>query len=136
MRRRHFESLGGFYIELAAAEDWDLWIRFAANHSVKYCGEPLVSYRFHSSMMSGDPAKMTAARNQVIQRSLALPRAQSLSSSVRRRIRAATWATNGWDSARHARRYDAMKNYALAIGQWPFASGPYRELVKVCLGRV
>jgi glycosyltransferase involved in cell wall biosynthesis len=135
MRRQVFQALGGFCEELSGAADWDLWIRFAAEYPVRVCNEPLVSYRFHSSMMSGDPAKMNAERNQVIARALTLPRARSLSPSVKRRIWATTCATNGWDAARRARRRQAIGHYARAIGYWPFASAPYRELLRACVGR-
>ena len=135
MRRRQFELLEGFCVDLQAAEDWDLWIRFAADYPMKYHREPLVSYRFHSSMMSGDPAKMAAARTAVVRRALDLPRARRLSPAVKRRIWSTTFVSNGWDAGRHARRPEAIEYYLRAIERWPFAVTPYRELVKTCVGR-
>lgn len=137
MRRSTFEALGGFSEdpELPPAEDWDLWLRVAAQHPIAVCREPLVKYRLHAAGASQNPDRMNRARIQVVERALRLPAAQQLPASIRRRAWATTFATNGWDAGRHAKRTKAIEYYLRAIERWPFMMTPYRELLKVCLGR-
>jgi glycosyltransferase involved in cell wall biosynthesis len=47
LRRDLLERIGGFDQRLPPLEDWDLWIRAAAETSVDACGEVLIAYRFH-----------------------------------------------------------------------------------------
>ena len=137
MRRSTFDALGGFSEDpdLPPAEDWDLWLRVAAHHRIDVCREPLVKYRLHAAGASQNPDRMNRARIRVVERALRLPAAQRLPASVRRRAWSLTYATNGWDAGRHARRSAAIQYYLRAIEQWPFGGSPYRELLKVCLGR-
>lgn len=49
VRREVYEKLGGFDYRLpTAAEDWEMWIRIAANYPIWYEVEPLALYRKHS----------------------------------------------------------------------------------------
>jgi hypothetical protein len=49
VRREVYEKLGGFDYRLpTAAEDWEMWIRIAANYPMWYEVEPLALYRKHS----------------------------------------------------------------------------------------
>lgn len=137
IRRSIFDAIGGFSEDpsLPPAEDWDLWLRFAAEHQVRVCHEPLVGYRIHAASASQNPDRMNRARLRVVERALQLPSGRALSPAMRRRVWAATYATNGWDAGRHAKHKTAIGYYARAIEQWPFDRGPYRELLKACLGR-
>ena len=137
MRRSTFEDLGGFSEDpgLPPAEDWDLWLRVAARHRIDVCREPLVKYRLHPAGASRNSDRMNRARIRVVQRALQQPAAVGLGSALKRRIWGLTFATNGWDAARHARRVQAFINYVRAIAYWPFELAPYRELIKVCVGR-
>lgn len=54
VRRICFEMVGVFDQNLPAAEDWDMWIRIAAQHQFSVLREPLVFYRQHSSSMSSN----------------------------------------------------------------------------------
>lgn len=45
MRTELFRALGGFDEDLAAAEDYDLWLRILLDHEVGFLDEPLVTRR-------------------------------------------------------------------------------------------
>lgn len=53
VRREAYEKLGGFDQRLAWYEDWEMWVRIAANYQVWYEVEPLAAYRVHSASNSG-----------------------------------------------------------------------------------
>jgi glycosyltransferase involved in cell wall biosynthesis len=55
MRKRLFESVGGFDEDMAAAEDYDLWLRILADHEVGLLDEPLVTRR------GGHPDQLSSA---------------------------------------------------------------------------
>lgn len=58
--RISLDSIGYFDTNLKAAEDWDLWIRFAKkNYQFGCIPEKLVSYRIHSQSMRTLPTHMT-----------------------------------------------------------------------------
>jgi glycosyltransferase involved in cell wall biosynthesis len=57
VRREVYEKLGGFDYRLAIAEDWEMWVRIAANYPVWYEVEPLAMYRKHSSSISNRNVK-------------------------------------------------------------------------------
>lgn len=62
---------GSFDEKLTACEDWDLWIRVAAEkREFKVIGEPLVSYRLHDSNTILDLDRMEASATFVLQRAL------------------------------------------------------------------
>lgn len=53
VRREVYEKLGGFDYRLATnAEDWEMWVRIAANYPVWYEVEPLAMYRKHSGSIT------------------------------------------------------------------------------------
>lgn len=49
VRRDVYEKLGAFDHRLSWTEDWEMWVRIAANYPVWYEVEPLALYRVHSS---------------------------------------------------------------------------------------
>ena len=133
LRRELFEQMGGFYTGLNGTEDWDLWIRIAEQHHIGFVNEPLVRYRLHAAGISRNYERMSRDRMEVISRALALPRGRALDWATRRRIRAETWRTNGWDAGRAGARLAALTDYARAAAAWPLYTLPYKEALKVCL---
>ena len=57
VRREVYEKLGGFDYRLAIAEDWEMWVRIAANYPIWYEVEPLAIYRKHSKSISNTNIK-------------------------------------------------------------------------------
>ena len=127
-------QLGGFLDQAGGCEDWDLWLRAASqHHEVRYVAEPLVGYRFTAASMSANHRVMAPARRAVVARALDTERGRSLPWSLRRRIWAETYRTNGWDAGRRGARLDALAHYARAAAAWPLDVSSYKEAVKVCL---
>ena len=52
VRREVYEKLGGFDHRLTMSEDWEMWVRIAANYPMWYEAEPLAMYRKHSNSIS------------------------------------------------------------------------------------
>ncbi|BAZ22588.1 family 2 glycosyl transferase [Kalymmatonema gypsitolerans NIES-4073] len=58
VRRDVYEKLGGFDSRICCcAEDWEMWVRIAADYPVWYDVEPLALYRFHSASLTGRCAR-------------------------------------------------------------------------------
>lgn len=53
VRREVYERLGGFDRRLLCSEDWEMWVRIAADYPIWYEVEPLASYRMHSDSNTG-----------------------------------------------------------------------------------
>jgi glycosyltransferase involved in cell wall biosynthesis len=54
VRHSIFDTIAPFQAEAVPGEDWDLWMRIAAEHDLAYTPEPLASYRVHGqSITSG-----------------------------------------------------------------------------------
>jgi hypothetical protein len=120
---------------LLPAEDWDLWLRVAASHTIGACREPLIRYRLHESGMSRRLDQMNAARCLVILRALSSARGRRLPQMLQRRIWAETWQTNGWDARRHGATSKAMTAYARAAAYWPFTMASWSGMARTILRR-
>lgn len=57
VRRDVYERLGGFDNRLICSEDWEMWVRIAAQYPVWYETEPLAVYRMHSASNTGHHVK-------------------------------------------------------------------------------
>jgi glycosyltransferase involved in cell wall biosynthesis len=55
VKRDVYEKLGGFDRRISCnGEDWEMWVRIAAQYPVWYEVEPLAMYRVHSTSLSGN----------------------------------------------------------------------------------
>lgn len=104
-------ELGDFDETIRGTEDWDLWLRLAARHPVRWSPQPTFVYRRRPNTVSGDRRRMDRMRHQT------LVKAQHLFPAE---VRAAGAA---------ARRSvaDAHNAFALALGaegRWR-AAAPY-----------
>jgi glycosyltransferase involved in cell wall biosynthesis len=52
VKRQVYENLGGFY-GVHYGEDWEMWMRIAANYETGYMPEILAEYRKHDNSISG-----------------------------------------------------------------------------------
>lgn len=132
IRRTLFHALGGFAAQPRVCEDWDLWLRVAADHEFCVVTAPVVGYRFTATSLSTNYRAMSDARRQVISNALAMERARTLSWHLRRRIWAETFRTNGWDAGRSGAGFDALKEYARAALAWPEMQ-TLKDAVRVCV---
>lgn len=62
VRRRAYESLGGFRSDLPYALDWEMWVRIASRYEVWYEPRVLASYRRHRG---AETARLQAAGQTV-----------------------------------------------------------------------
>ena len=53
VRRAVYERLGGFDRRLLCSEDWEMWVRIAAQYPLWYETEPLAIYRMHRDSNTG-----------------------------------------------------------------------------------
>jgi glycosyltransferase involved in cell wall biosynthesis len=53
VRRKAYEQVGGFHPELRCAEDWEMWVRIAANFPICHLAQPLAVYRMHDDSNTG-----------------------------------------------------------------------------------
>ncbi|MBS1516783.1 MAG: glycosyltransferase [Bacteroidetes bacterium] len=61
VKREVYENIGGFINKdisgdgwQMAGEDWEMWVRIAANYKVGYLTEPLAEYRIHRASMTSN----------------------------------------------------------------------------------
>lgn len=57
VRRAVYEQLGGFDRRLTWTEDWEMWVRIAAQYPVWYEPQALALYRIHSNSSSGQKTR-------------------------------------------------------------------------------
>jgi len=69
VRRSLLEQVGGFDPDLGAAEDWDLWIRLAAQTEFVPVSQPQIFYRLRANSWSADFLKQHYGGRRVIEQS-------------------------------------------------------------------
>lgn len=132
VRQQVFRDLGGFYpARRSGAEDWDLWVRLAAQHDIAVCREPLVKYRLHAGAMTRNVAQMTEASTAVVERALASPRGRLLPRRVRRQILARVHRSNAARAARYGNQRHALVEYLRSIRSRPLAPIAYIDVIRM-----
>ncbi len=134
MRTEVFRQLGGFDESLAGTEDWDLWLRYAANRRVRLCAEPLTLRRWRPESLSSRVQHMRDQRLRALRRAFATPRGTNIPRTVRARALSACWQTSAW-SAASTRPILALAWYWRAVCYWPVSTAAYKGMVKCLLGR-
>jgi len=71
VRRDVYEKLGGFDHRLSWCEDWEMWVRIAAQYPIWYEVEPLALYRQHSKSNTGGSIS-TGKNIQDVRRAIAI----------------------------------------------------------------
>jgi hypothetical protein len=133
IRRGWFDRLGGFGADTAACEDWELWLRCAAERGqVRVCREGLTRYRWHANALSNNHPWMCEWRVEVVRRALATPRGRRVSPQLARQALATAWSTSAWYAA-PVMPLKAVGWYLRAAWCWPWDRATYKGLVKCCL---
>ncbi len=89
VRREAYEKLGGFDRRLICSEDWEMWVRIAANYPIWYEVEPLAAYRMHSNsntgrhIRTGEDMRYTREAIAIFKSYLPEPIAERVSSQAR-----------------------------------------------------
>ena len=100
VRREVYERLGGFDSRLICTEDWEMWVRIAAQYGIWYEIEPLAAYRMHSNsntgrhVRNGDDIRYTRMAIDIFKAYLPPHRADRLSKQARE-----TYAFSALDTA-------------------------------------
>jgi GT2 family glycosyltransferase len=68
IRKHALAEVGGFDESLAAVEDWDMWLRLAAQYEFVCVPSPQILYRVSSNSMSSNIWKMEAGSLRIIER--------------------------------------------------------------------
>lgn len=124
MRRAALDRVGPFDEQLAAAEDWDMWMRFAATTPIDNVEDVLVSIHRHGTGIFRDAALVE--RNQWHAYRKAVARwPDVLTTIVRRRMRAMILADAGCELA--GQPVSALGYYARSLAAWPFSYRRSRE---------
>lgn len=66
VRRDVLRAVGGFRVGMAGATDWDAWLRVAQVSPTTYVQQPLMLYRVHEQMTSGNYRQMWRASMRVL----------------------------------------------------------------------
>lgn len=121
VRRKAYETVGGFHPELHCVEDWEMWVRIATRFGVYHVREPLAIYRLHDNSNTGRNLK-DATETRYAARAIELIAAQLPAdrTSVRQAARRAV-ARRALDTG-----------YALArSGDWRTALAQYRAALRL-----
>ena len=99
VRRDVYEQVGGFDRRLVCTEDWEMWIRIAAQHPIWYEVEPLALYRMHADsntgrhLRSGQDARYTRMAIEIFKAYLPPARADEITRRARNTYAASTLHT-------------------------------------------
>jgi GT2 family glycosyltransferase len=116
LRRDVFDRVGGFDEDLRLCEDWELWMRLAAEHTFAYYDRPLSVWERHAGNMSANLDRMERDRIRALSKILAMSlplSAEDLQPVHAHRARLMVeWAYQAYDRGDLAR---ARKRFALAM---------------------
>jgi len=128
--------LKGFRTDLTFCEDWDLWLRYAANDEIGFCENPLVKYRIHSLSKSRNYKEKYKNRKRIITDILNTERGRGLSNAMKRKVWACTYSTSAWEAAKAKDLVQALQWYIEAIRAWPFDFGIWYNVARALAGRI
>ena len=119
VRRDVYDRIGGFAPNLRGAEDWDLWLRIAAEFPFDNVPDVLTTIRKHQTGTFRDPRRMADGQWAVYRRAVtAWPDVLTL--SVRARMRALIMSDMGIEYLAAGRIAAAIGCHMAAVARWPF----------------
>ncbi len=133
VRREVFEKVGTFDVELQARQDWDMWIRLAADCEIGCVARALVDYREHPGPRTAtDPDREINAYKRIMQKYASLRAGRSL--TVRQAAKAAYYRRMGRVHFHYKQAWLSALQYNLrAIVAWPFVFDSYAALAGLFL---
>lgn len=135
VKRQALADVGGFDAAFRGTEDWNLWLRLAAESAVfTPVPEPLVKYRWMSTSLSKNHATMKQMREATLLAALQTPKGQSVHWKLRRQALANVRQCSAWFVAEQSKSRAAMW-YLQSLCAWPCSVTAWKGLVKSCLGR-
>jgi len=134
-RRHAIEKAGYMDLEFKFAQDWDLWLRIAAEHSVDFVAEPLVLYRqSNSACLTRDVKALDRLREMQTISERAM-RVRKVPLSVRRRARFELRCQAAANRLAEAKNGQAFSQSFHAVILQPTSFEGYRLLVYSVLPR-
>lgn len=113
LRRQAVLDAGGFDESFRAAEDWDLWLRLAAEHPFVALDEALVYYRRLPNGAHTNRLNLVMGRLWAVQKARGLPaRQRCLTDSEYDRLEAGRWQTVAicyWEMGQRAEARGALR---------------------------
>jgi glycosyltransferase involved in cell wall biosynthesis len=106
---------GGFDVNLQSVEDYDMWLRIAANNRIIGIDDPLVWIRQHRESMSANVARMIAGELKVIEK-----HRSGLSAITVRRRMAKVYFLNADRLVHLSRKWKAIALLFRALSIYPF----------------
>lgn len=133
VRRDALLAAGGFLPEMTGAEDWDLWLRLAANGvGFEPMEEPLVMYRWSDNSLSKNHQQMTSMRSATVEKALQSERGRQVHWKTQQEARASATAASAWFTAASS-SMDAARLYFKAVAISPWIPMHWRGLAKQLL---
>ncbi|MCR9200396.1 MAG: glycosyltransferase family 2 protein [Planctomycetaceae bacterium] len=130
IRREALQAADGFLPEMTGAEDWDLWLRLAADGvTFEPLAEPLVLYRWLDDSFSKNNERMTRMRSITVEKALCSSRGRQLRWKARREARANATATSAWFTSPSSPSSAAWL-YLKASATSPWKAGHWKGLVR------
>ncbi len=135
VRRAVLERVDGFDEKLAAAEDWDLWLRLAALGEIRNVHDVLSEIHFHrTGTFRGSPV-MEESQWQVFEKMCATwP--DELDDQTRRQARAMILRDAAGECMHNLDRRGAARRLAASLWNWPRQPGVWDQMVRVAMGGV
>jgi glycosyltransferase involved in cell wall biosynthesis len=133
--KRVLEEVGLFDETLAAAEDWDLWLKIAARYPIRNIPEVLVSISTHGTGFARDADKVE--RNQWKVYEAALSRwPEVFGARIRRQVRALILADAGGEHVGGKAYGTALRMYWKSLLAWPMHTGRWYVTARLLLRQV
>jgi len=135
IRREVFKKVGRFDTNLQARQDWDMWIRLAAEYEIGCVPEPLVEYRHHpGTRTNSDPRKEIYAYGRIMEKYANLRKSQPW--SVRRAATGAYFRRMGRVHFHQGiSTTKAIQYYLRSLMAWPFDFDTWAALGGVLMPR-
>lgn len=131
VRRQSLVDAGLFDVDLAARQDWDMWIRLAELGAIGCVSAPLVDLRHHDGPRTvSDPTRELRAHKLILKKYAEQRRKLGLSTIMSSRAsyhrRAAKVHFHNMDQ-----RWSAVTHYLRAIAFWPFEINSWMGLMSM-----
>lgn len=135
VRRSVLEQVGGFDENLAAAEDWDLWLRLAALGEIRNVHDVLSEIHFHrTGTFRGSPV-MERSQWQVFEKMCATwP--EEMDDRTRRQARAMILRDAAGECMHNMDRRGAARRLAASLWNWPRQPAVWDQMMRVTMGGV
>jgi len=135
IRRQCFVEIGGFREDLLGTEDWDMWMRLAAEGVLfEVVHEPLITYQWRVDSLSKDHKRMKLLRQRTVQLALDTARGRKVSWVKRKAAVANALAVSAWFAGHELElRRTARMWYGAAATTAPWVVKHWKQWLKTVI---